>query len=227
INAAGRSSGHHAYRRLVLDQLPAREAMQTRASLATLMGLLKYDNGHWFSAAGEQVDDLHTTLMALDPVLKAGTLIRKLENNLFDPDNLLFHTRAVLQASDDQPVTFTIKRQHLPEQIPLGWLVSEAAPGYLRVEIPTSMEILTENFRKSPVNSAGQLPSGFDPRSLYQSRNHPRGLQLTVFGASDAVQSLGIDWETVLKHVPADQISVYAGSSMSQMDYDGNGGLLQ
>lgn len=226
INPAGRSSGHHGYRRLVLDQLSSRDAMQTRASLATLMGLLRYDNGRWFNPAGETVD-LHSSLLQLDPVLKAGTLIRKLEKNLFDPDQLLYHKRATLQASDDQPVTFTIKRQHLPDQIPLGWLISEADPGYLRVEIPTGMDILTENWRKSPVNSAGQLPSGFDPRALYASRNHPRGLQLTVFGASDAIQSLGLDWETVLKHVPADQISVYAGSSMSQMDYDGNGGLLQ
>ena len=226
INPSGRSSGHHGYRRLVLDQLSTRDAMQTRASLATLMGLLRYDNGRWLNATGEAVD-LHSTLLQLDPVLKAGTLIRKLEKNLFDPDQLLFHKRATLQASDDQPVTFTIKRQHLPDQIPLGWLISEAGPGYLRVEIPTSMDILTENWRKSPVNSAGQLPSGFDPRALYASRNHPRGLQLTVFGASDAIQSLGLDWDTVLQHVPADQISVYAGSSMSQMDYDGNGGLLQ
>ncbi|MDO9477438.1 MAG: beta-ketoacyl synthase [Pseudohongiella sp.] len=226
INPAGRSSAHHGYRRLVIDRLPAADAMQTRASLATLMGLIKYENGYWLNTAGESVD-LHTALMQLDPLLKAGTLIRKLENNLFDPERLLYHKRATLQASDDQPVSFTIKRQHLPDHIPLGWLISEAEPGHLHVEIPTSMDILTENWRKSPVNSAGQLPSGFDPKALYASRNHPRGLQLTVFGASDALQSLGIPWETVLNTVPADQISVYAGSSMSQMDYDGNGGLLQ
>lgn len=226
INPAGRSSLHHGYRRLVLDSLPAQDAMETRASLATLMGLLKYDNGRWLNSAGEAVD-LHSSLLQLDPVLKAGTLIRKLENNLFDPERLLYHKRASLQASDDLPVTFTIKRQHLPDLIPLGWLISDAGPGYLRVEVPTSMEILTENWRKSPVNSAGQLPSGFDPKELYASRNHPRGLQLTVFGASDAIQSLGLDWDAVLKVVPADQISVYAGSSMSQLDYEGNGGLMQ
>ncbi|MDO8909602.1 MAG: beta-ketoacyl synthase [Pseudohongiella sp.] len=226
INPAGRSSSHHAYRRLVLDSLSNQDAMETRASLATLMGLLKYENGRWMNAAGESVD-LRSTLLLLDPLLKAGTLIRKLENNLFDPERLLYHRRATLQASDDQPVTFTIKRQHLPDQIPLGWLISDAGPGYLRVEVPTGMDILTENWRKSPVNSAGQLPSGFDPKELYAARNHPRGLQLTVFGASDAIQSLGLDWESVLKVVPADQISVYAGSSMSQLDYEGNGGLMQ
>lgn len=226
VNPAGRSSGHHGYRRLVLDQLSEADAMQTRASLASLMGLLTHENGQWHNASGERVD-LHSTLRQLDPVLKAGTLIRKLENNLFDPDQLLYHKRATLQASEDQPVSFTIKRQHLPDSIPLGWLISEASPGYLRVEIPTAMDVLTENFRKSAVNSAGQLPSGFNPKSLYGSRNHPRGLQLTVFGASDAIQSLGMDWEDVLKRVAPDQISVYAGSSMSQLDYEGNGGLMQ
>ncbi|MBC55050.1 MAG: beta-ketoacyl synthase [Gammaproteobacteria bacterium] len=226
INPAGRSSLHHGYRRLILDQLPTEDAMQTRASLAGLMGLLQHREGNWQDSAGNNVD-LHSYLQKIDPALKAGTLIRKLEKNLFDPDQLLFHKRATLHADNEQPVTFVIKRQQLPDQIPLGWLISDAGTGQVRVEVPISLNILTENFRRSPVNSAGQLPSGFDPKDLYQSRNHPRGLQMTVFGASDAIQSMGIDWQTVLKHVPADQVSVYAGSSMSQLDYEGNGGLLQ
>tara|TARA_R110002072_G_scaffold303107_2_gene493788 strand:+ start:57577 stop:59493 length:1917 start_codon:yes stop_codon:yes gene_type:complete len=226
INPAGRSSLHHGYRRLVLDSLPTEDAMQTRASLAGLMGLLAWQNGKWLNATGDAIE-LNSYLMSIDPVLKAGTLIRKLENNLFDPEHLLFHKKAILQASDQQPISFRIRRQHLPEQIPLSWLLSDAGNGLVDVEIPTTMDILTENTRRSPVNSAGQLPSGFDPKSLYQSRHHPRGLQLTVFGASDAIQSLGISWEKMLQHVPPDQISVYAGSSMSQLDYDGNGGLLQ
>lgn len=226
INPAGRSSLHHGYRRLILDQLPTEDAMQTRASLAGLMGLLQHREGKWQDSAGNNVD-LHSYLLSIDPVLKAGTLVRKLEKNLFDPDQLLFHKRATLHADNEQPVTFVIKRQQLPEQIPLGWLISDAGNGQVRVEVPIALNILTENFRRSPVNSAGQLPSGFDPKDLYQSRNHPRGLQMTVFGASDAIQSMGIDWQTVLKHVPADQVSVYAGSSMSQLDYEGNGGLLQ
>lgn len=226
INSAGRSSLHHGYRRLVLDSLPESDAMETRASLAGLMGLLQHRGGQWVDTTGEAVD-LHSYLQSLDPILKAGTLIRKLEKNLFDPDQLVFHKRASMQADSDQAICFLIRRQQLPDQIPLGWLISDAGDGKVRVEVPTSMEVLTENFRRSPVNSAGQLPSGFDPKVLYQSRNHPRGLQLTVFGASDAIQSMGIDWQTVLKHVAPDQISVYAGSSMSQLDYEGNGGLLQ
>lgn len=226
INPAGRSSLHHGYRRLVLDHLPVHDAMQTRASLAGLMGLLQHKDGKWLSATGDAID-LHTYLQSIDPVLKAGTLIRKLEKNLFDPDRLPYHKRATLYADSEHPVSFLIRRQQLPDQIPLGWLISDAGQGQVRVEVPAAMDVMTENFRRSPVNSAGQLPSGFDPKDLYQSRNHPRGLQLTVFGASDAIQSMGIEWHTVLNHVPADQISVYAGSSMSQLDYEGNGGLLQ
>src|SRR5690554_2260989 len=226
INPAGRSSLHHGYRRLVLDHLPTADAMEARASLAGLMGLLAWRDGTWFDNAGNSVD-LPTYLTAIDPVLKAGTLVRKLEDNLFDPARIPFYRHAQLVANDDQPVTFRIKRQHLPDQIPLGWMVSDAGQGMLQVEVQGTMDVLTENARRSAVNSAGQLPSGFDPKSLYQSRHHPRGLQLTVFGASDALQSIGIDWASIMTHVAPDQVSVYAGSSMSQLDYDGNGGLLQ
>lgn len=226
INPAGRSSLHHGYRRLILDDLPHADAMETRASLAGLMGLLSWQNGHWLDSDNNRIE-LESYLSALDPVLRNGTLIRKLENNLFDPQRIPFHRRAHLMNHDNQPIVFRIRRQHLPDQIPLGWMISDAGNGMLQVEVQGGMDVLTENFRRSPVNSAGQLPSGFDPKALYQSRSHPRGLQLTVFGASDALQSMGIDWETVLAHLPPDQISVYAGSSMSQLDYDGNGGLLQ
>jgi len=226
INSAGRSSAHHGYRRLVLDQLSYTDAQQTRASLASLMGLLKYHKGVWLDLNGTSLD-LDSALIALDPVLQAGTLIRKLENNLFDPGRMLFHKRASLHADAGEAISFIVKRQHLPDAIPLSWQLSNADHGMIRIEIRDSFDILTENYRASAVNSAGQLPSGFDPLTCYASRSHPRGLQLTVVGASDAVQSMGIDWAEILKHVAPDQISVYAGSSMSQLDYDGNAGLMQ
>jgi acetoacetyl-[acyl-carrier protein] synthase len=52
-------------------------------------------------------------------------------------------------------------------------------------------------------------------------------LQLTVFTASDAINSMGIDWEIVQRNVAADQIAVYAGSGMGQLDYNGYGGMMQ
>ena len=57
--------------------------------------------------------------------------------------------------------------------------------------------------RSSRVTSAGQVPTGFDPDRLYQSRSHPRGLALTIFGASDAVRSLGIEWDVLRQTVAA------------------------
>lgn len=226
INPAGRTSAHHGYRRLVLDALHEQDALQTRASLASLMGLLQLKGGRWCDGHGHAID-YASYLQSLDQVLKAGTLIRQLEDNLFDPQRVLYHKRATLSSETDKPLSFVIRKRHLPNLIPPSWQLSEASPGNVRVELCGELDILTENYLKTAVNSAGQLPSGFDPQSLYASRNHPRGLQLSVYGASDAVQSLGIDWEELLRHVAPDQISVYAGSCMTQMDYNGNGGLLQ
>ncbi|MGB4247783.1 MAG: beta-ketoacyl synthase [Pseudohongiellaceae bacterium] len=226
VNPAGRSSHHHGYRRLVLDALGEQDALATRASLASLMGLLRKTAGQWCDGQGNAVE-LATYLHGLDPVLKAGTLIRRLEDNLFDPSRVLFHKRATLNADAEKPFSFLIRKQHLPDAIPLDWQLSEHGAGEVRVDVHGAMDVLTENYQRSTVNSAGQLPTGFDPKELYASRNHPRGLQMTIYGASDAIQSLGIDWDTILGHVAPDQISVYAGSCMTQLDYNGNGGLLQ
>jgi len=54
--------------------------------------------------------------------------------------------------------------------------------------------------------------------SKYPSKNHPRGLQLAVYAASDAVRSMGIGWQDLLARVPADRIAVYASSAMGQLD---------
>lgn len=226
INPAGRSSLHHGYRRLVLDNLSPADALQTRASLASLMGLLKKRDGKWCDGAGNPVE-FTSYLQSLDSVLKSGTLIRQLEDNLFNPDQVLFHKRATLSSFGDKPLGFLIRKHHLPEAIPLNWQLSEHSPSEVRVEFTGGFDVLTENYQRSAVNSAGQLPSGFNPQQLYASRNHPRGLQMTVYGASDAIQSLGFDWESLLGHVAPDQISVYAGSCMTQLDFNGNGGLLQ
>lgn len=226
INPAGRTSAHHGYRRLVLDALGPQDALDTRASLAALMGLLKKTNGQWCDASGSPVT-LSPFLQTLDPVLRAGTLIRRLENTLFDPRNILWHKRATLHATPDTPLCFELRRQQLPDPVPVNWQLSDLPEGMVRVQVLGQIDVLAESFMVSEVNSAGQLPTGFDPRTLYASRNHPRGLQMSIFGASDAVQSLGIDWDDILRHVAPDQIAVYAGSCMTQLDYNGNGGLLQ
>ena len=83
------------------------------------------------------------------------------------------------------------------------------------------------SYKKSPVQSAAQTPKGFNPAALYSSHHHPRGLQMAIYGASDAIRSTGIEWEELSSHVQPDEIAVYAGSAMGQLDVQGHGGMLQ
>lgn len=234
INAAGRSSGHNAYRRMVIDALPQQQAQQTYASLAALTGQLSKHNGEWKNAVGESVD-LASYISQISNSLDQGSLIRQLEQNLFDPAELLYHKRAKLSPATDHALQFELRQKDLPSPLPPGWSVTDPSSDQnssdkkrkVSVSVSDSFDVMFKCTRQAAVNSAGQLPTGFDPAALYPARNHPRGLQLTVFAASDAINSLGIDWESVKQRVAPDQISVYAGSGMSQLDYNGYGGMLQ
>ena len=208
INPAGRSSGHNAYRRMVIDKLSASQIEKTFQSLAPLMQI-----------EGDLTDDVRQKILN-------HTLVRKIENNLFDPSAIRINKSAQLNATT-QPVSFELRRNQLPENIPPSWEISEGSSGRVLVTADAGLDVLLPDTRSSRVNSGGQLPSGFEPGSLYQSRNHPRGLQLTVYAASDAINSLGFPWDEVRNRLPADQISVYASSAMGQLDTNGAGGMLQ
>lgn len=208
INSAGRVSFHHAYRRLVIEALSETDRGTTYESLATLMGL--EDSG---AAATRSFIDSHT-------------LIRRIE--LFDPDRVLVNRAARLHATEPgEPFRFMMSKRYLPEQVPGDWRVDAVNDSEVRVTVPGRLDVFLPDTRTSRVSSAGQLPTGFNPGSRYQSRNHPRGLQLTVFGASDAVRSTGIDVQTLRDAVPPEQVAVYSGSAMGQLDNDGYGGMFQ
>ncbi len=227
INAAGRSSGHHGYRRLVIDALPKSQTQATYHNLAALTGQLKKQDGKWLDGSGSEIL-LDTYLSQLAPNLRQGSLIRELENNLFDPNRLPYNRNASLGSASDQPLQFEMRSKDLPSPLPAGWTVNDAqTEGRVSVSASENFEVILQCTRETAVHSAGQLPSGFDPAQLYPARNHPRGLQLTVFAASDAINSMGIDWEVVKQNVAADQIAVYAGSGMGQLDYNGSGGMMQ
>lgn len=228
INPAGRSSGHHSYRRMIFDSLTQEQKIETQTALAALTGKLCKRNGQWLDAQGKAVE-LNTYLESISNELLNGTLIRKLENNLFDPHKIHFHSRATLASANGKSLEFELTRKQLPTPTPAGWTVTNNPKDKSKVKVlaQDNFDVLFDRFDKTSVNSAGQLPSGFDPATLYQSRNHPRTLQMTVYGASDAINSLGIDWEVIRQHVAPDQIGVYAGSAMGQLDYNGFGGLLQ
>ena len=78
------------------------------------------------------------------------------------------------------------------------------------------------------VNAAGQLPEGIDLSKMYNSRQHPKGIQMTIFGVTDCLKNLGKDWDSELKPLlDPKKIGVFSGPAIGQLDYEGMGGLLQ
>ncbi len=226
ISPAGRSSFHTGYKRLVFSKLSDAEQLQTLQNLAVLRNLVTKEGNTWIRN-GHAVD-LEFFLREQRDLILDGTLIRKLETNLFDPAQFLMQNNVTLSAADDSgSLEFSLPTRRLPAAMPPNWIVLENDGRNCRIRAPGGIEVLLKDYFQSPVNTAGQLPSGFIPDAMYASRSHPRGLQMTIFGASDALYALGIDWDQVCSRVAPDQISVYAGSSMSQLDYDGYGGLLK
>lgn len=203
VNAAGRSSFHHAHNRLVFDKLD--QAAQVR-TLQSLAALTKHDAS----------DSQH---------LLANTLIRQIHEEHFDTENIPWNKSLPVSPADNK-ISFITTAYAMPDSIPENWQVADVGDRQVRVDILGSSELLLPTNRQSTVRSAGQLPTGFNPGDHYQSRSHPRGIQMSVYGASDAIQSLGIDWQVVRDLVSPDQISVYAGSGMSQLDINGNGGMM-
>lgn len=210
INPAGRISGSHAYRRIVIDKLSEKKATATYASLAALMAL------------DAPADGISAAMRAH---IRDHTLVRRIES--FDVAATPWQRSARLSAMPGQPIEFTLRKRDLPDQLPAEWEVRELDAQRLQIRISGDTDLLLRDARKSRVSSAGQLPTGFRPDAQYAARSHPRGLQLAIWGASDAIRSVGIDWETIRAAVRPDQIAVYASSAMGQLDFDGMGGALQ
>jgi len=207
INGAGRASGHHAFRRMVYSALPQARQQRTLAALAALMQ--------------PRVGDADRERYILD-----HSLVRRVESQHFDPDSVSWNQRFPTQ-SNGQPVSFDLARKHLPDQIPPDWVVSPTSDTHVNVKIVGQQDFYLPTHREFEVKAAGQLPTGFEPGALYPSRNHPRGLQMSVYAASDALGSLGLDWDTVRRRVGIDRMSVYAGSAMGQLDGAGIGGMIK
>lgn len=209
MNAAGRSSSHHSYKRMVHDKLPEGVMQSTWQDLATRMQI--EHNGQLTSKTIEQIIN--------------GTLVRRIEPACFDYRAVPFQHRSALKLGDE-PISFTVSKRKLPKQIPANWQVEELDKRSVTVTTSGELDVLLPDHYQFPVSSAGQIPAGFNPASLYNSRFHPRGLALTVYGASDALNAMGIDWQQVLNHIKPDEVSVYAGSALAQVDDDSLGGLI-
>lgn len=204
INCAGRSSGFHSYKRMVHEILPDSILESTWQDLANRMGF--------------SVNAAVASTEAIDAV-KNGTLLRKIDS--FDPDNVSSHHKAKLSNS-----FFVMKKSNLPAPIPSSWRIEELENNEVKVYVTEALDIVWADKKPLEVTSGGNIPAGFDPGKLYNSHHHPRGLKLAVYGASDAINSLGMEWSEILKHIKPDEVSVYAGSSISQVDENSLGGLF-
>ncbi len=206
FNAAGRSSGFQSYRRMIFESLNKQERARTLASLAGLMGL----------EAGDE------------KAVLSGTLVRRIEPTHFDVENTPASRRIALGGDKSSPVSFTVARRDLPANLPANWELSplDEEGKQLFVRINENQKVLLDTFEEMAVQAAGQLPNGFNPGDHYRSLHHPRGLQLAILGASDAVKSMGIPWRTVLDCISPDDVSVYSSSVMSQLDQNGFGGMM-
>ena len=153
-----------------------------------------------------------------DSVL-ARTLIRAL------PDSHQLH--GALAGTSDVPITLEMRNMDLPDSLPPGWQVTAVDKRRSRVTLPAGLGLRVPHDTPRRVSAAGQLPDGFDPGALYASRSHPRALQMAIFGISDALGDLGMDWAQVADRVRPDQVAVYASNAMSQMDDNGLGGVMR
>ncbi|WP_129140476.1 beta-ketoacyl synthase [Modicisalibacter coralii] len=226
VNAAGRTSGHQAFRRTVLDALPAEEQQRTVVGLAAMMQLVtRQADGHWQDIHGNRLDDAEIAARFRQQVID-HTLIRRIEDEAFNADGIPANRQAQLRL--DAPLVFKVRRRQLPDPLPETWQVRDLDGRQVEVSVPAGvLDVLLPERRQALVRAAGQLPSGFAPDRLYRSVHHPRGLSMAVFGASDCLGQSGLDWESLRDGLDPDQIAVYAGNSIGQLDDPGWGGLLK
>ncbi|CBL44924.1 Beta-ketoacyl synthase [gamma proteobacterium HdN1] len=224
-NAAGRSSFHHGFRRMVLESLEGEARQQTIAGLGVMAGLIQ--------GRAEGFTDLQGRALSLSEVeaqfgaaILESTLVRKVEPRYFDVDKTPWQ-QSLTVATADHSSQFLVSKKQLPEPVPAAWQVKDHSDTHVQVTLVDNLNVKIPSTRDFPIKSAGQLPSGFEPADLYDARFHPRGLQLTVVGMSDALHSLGIPWHTVRNAVKPDQIAVYASSMLGQMDEHGYTGMIQ
>ncbi|MDB2619550.1 beta-ketoacyl synthase [Litoricolaceae bacterium] len=206
INAAGRSSDHQAFRRLIMDTLTPSETARTVNQIGALIGL---------------GPDISMNEAQAQHVLE-NTLIRRIHPDWFNPDavpfNRLGHTK--------ETSSIWLGPLQIPNPLPVGWSVGRKE-GRLTEYVIEPGDLLKPCTRKLSVQAAGMAPTGFRPDMFYPSRNHPRTLQLALFALSDCWLSSGLQWHHIKHHIAPNQVAVFAGSSIGQMDESGFGGMLK
>ena len=112
VNAAGRSSGNHSYRRIIFESLSETEKLETQLALASLMGKISKQDGQWLSESGDPVK-ADAYLKSIGQELLNKTLIRKLETNLFDPQKVHFHSRMTVAPNQEMGLIFDLHRKQI------------------------------------------------------------------------------------------------------------------
>jgi acetoacetyl-[acyl-carrier protein] synthase len=208
INAAGRSSGFHSYKRMISDVLSSEEMINTWCDLSNRMGI---NMGSEISLENIQA-------------IKEGTFIRRIDS--FNPSSVIYHHKAKLDSSFAQKASFIMKKSKLPKPIPQGWDIEELEDNEIKISVAKHIDMLISDTTCLQVSSGGNIPAGFDPGRMYNSHHHPRGLKLAVYGASDVLNSMGMEWEEILNHIKPDEVAVYVGSALSQIDENSLAGLI-
>ncbi|MEI6894871.1 MAG: beta-ketoacyl synthase [Colwellia sp.] len=225
INAAGRTSFHQGFRRIVIDKISAQARQETFVGLASLMKLVTNQEGGLTDAEGNIVAAAEIEAKFGQQIL-AGTLIRKIEKNHFDPDATHWHQKMHISPTDEF-ITFELRTKELPKPVPSSWMVTDLGEGRVSVKIPEELTITHDSYRDNPIKAAGQFPTGFEPAKLYNSRYQPRGLQATIFAATDAIRSTGIEWDAILDKICPDEVGTYSASIAGQLHDEGFGGLIK
>ncbi len=223
-NAAGRSSSHQGFRRMVFESLPAVEQTKTVVGLACLMGCVTKQDQGYVDSQGNVL-----TAEAVETEFRAevldGTLVRRIES--FDPAAVPGNKKITFSHEEGEQIVFTMIKRDLPSNCPQDWQVRDLDDGRVEVTASALSDYLIESHYELVSKAGGQLPRGFDPANHYNSRFHPKSLQMALLGSSDAIHSTGIDWEVIAANVNPDQVGVYSSSALGQMTEEGFGGLLQ
>jgi acetoacetyl-[acyl-carrier protein] synthase len=223
-NAAGRSSSHQAFRRMIFESLSPAQQQETIVSLACLMGLIKKsDQG--FITSDEQTLNAAQVEEQFRTTVLSGTLVRKITS--FDPSAVSGNKKINLNTDNGSHRLFTMAKRDLPSHIPGHWQIEDLGDGIVEVSLTADSDFFVSSNYELAAKAAGELPKGFNPADHYNARFHPRTLQMALIGASDALHSVGVAWQTIADAVNPDQIGVYSSSGFSQISDEGLGGLMQ
>ena len=161
-NAAGRSSSHQAFRRMILESLPPSQQQQTVVSLACLMGLVKA-SGQGYETSGGQILDATQVNQEFRNTVLSGTLVRKITS--FDPSAVSGNKKVSLSASAESQPVFTIAKRDLPTVTPKHWQLTDLQDGTFEVKLSEDSDLLVSSDYELAAKAAGELPQGFDPVS--------------------------------------------------------------